>query len=134
MQNQHRQNISKATRKLFIWTLAWLIALAIASFGNALLWSDNKPLTLLGLVGCSAVGVGMLYANANYLKSLDELQAKLQIQAMGMTLGVGLLFATGLPLLNKLGVLSTSLNISALLVFMSLSYMAALIVLNRRYA
>jgi hypothetical protein len=77
--------------RLFRWNGAWAAATALMAFGPKFLWNKALMFTLLAVGLDVAVGVGMILANKKYLAELDELQRKVQLNAMGVTLGVGLI-------------------------------------------
>ena len=82
--------------RLFQWNVAWAAATALMAFGPKFLWHKALVFTLLAVGLDLAVGVGMILANKNYLAELDELQRRVQLNSMGITLGVGLI--AGVPL------------------------------------
>lgn len=131
-------NINRDTRmkksviNLFLWTALWVITLAIATFGKIFLWETNSVLSIAALLANIAAGIGMLFANAKHLATLDELEAKIQMKAMGLTLGIGLLVAVSLPSLVDWG-LPESSQITALIIFMSFSYMSCILIEQLKY-
>ncbi|BDZ66345.1 hypothetical protein [Agromyces mangrovi Wang et al. 2018] len=78
-----------ATGWLFAWTLAWLVSLAVARFGPELVWGENAIAGWIAVGANLAVGVGWIIAFRRYLRSIDELQRKIQQDALGITLGIG---------------------------------------------
>ena len=83
--------LRRITLKLAGWTFAWVVTLAIATFGPAFLW-ESKALTSAALLVNVAAGVGMIIANKDYLLGVDEMQRKIQLEAMALALGVALVF------------------------------------------
>src|SRR5579862_776828 len=81
--------------RLFRWNGAWGAATALMAFGPKFLWNRDLVFTLLAVGLDVAVGVGMILANKNYLAELDELQRKVQLNSMGITLGVAVV--AGVP-------------------------------------
>src|ERR1700678_469598 len=90
-QSRIRTNVTR----LFRWNGAWLAATALMAFGPKFLWNKALVFTLLAGGLDFAGGVGMILANKKYLAELDELQRRVQLSSMGITLGVGLI--TGVP-------------------------------------
>ena len=84
-------NTRKTTAHLGYWTAAWVVTMAIAVFGSRLVWQDTDWLKLVTIVINLGVGVGMIMANRRHLKGLDEMQQKIQLEAMALSLGVGLI-------------------------------------------
>lgn len=75
----------------------------------------------------------MIMRNRAHLLGLDELQRPIQLNAIGTTLGVGLVSFPALTSLNQVGVLADELDITVLLVIMSLCYLGAVLLGQRRY-
>lgn len=80
----------RATGWLAIGTLAWLATLALAQFGPGLLWgSEQTVLSWVAVALNLAVGVGWIVVFIRYLRSVDELNRKIMLDALAATLGVG---------------------------------------------
>ena len=93
--DRFRSRIRKSTCKLAYWTAAWLLTTAVLAFGPRLFWNEDLAITYIALGINVLVGVGMIVVNTNHLKDLDELQRKVTLDAMGITLGVT--FVVGIP-------------------------------------
>ena len=113
-------------------TGAWLVTMAIAVFGPILVWQD-KLLTGVAIVINIAVGVGMIVANKNHLGGLDELQQKIQLEAMALALGVGLVFGLGYSTMDVTNFISADAEISHLVMLIGLTYGAGVILGHRKY-
>jgi hypothetical protein len=120
------------TLRLGLWTGAWLITMAIAVFGPILLWQD-KVLTGAAIVINVVVGVGMIVANKNHLGGLDELQQKIQLEAMALALGVGLVFGLGYSTMDVTNFISADAEISHLVMLIGLTYGAGVFLGHRKY-
>ena len=77
--------VKRQTNNLAYWPAAWLVTLAVATFGPMFLWQSATILTLAAVGLNLLVGLGMIRANKNHLRSLDEMQQKIQLEAMGLT-------------------------------------------------
>ena len=95
------------------------------AFGPKFLWNKALVLTLLAVGLDVAVGVGMILANKNYLAELDELQRKVQLNSMGITLGVGLIVGVPLSVMDAYQVIRSHANIAYLLILMSLTFVVS---------
>jgi len=122
----------KNTLRLGYWTGAWLITMAIAVFGPILLWQD-KVLTGAAIVINVAVGIGMIVANKRHLEGLDELQQKIQLEAMALALGVGLVFGLGYSTMDVTNLISADAEISHLVMLIGLTYGGGVIIGRRKY-
>lgn len=126
--------IKHSTRSLAIWTAAWLVTNAIAVFGPTFIWEDNTALTALFIIINLAAGAGMVFANIRHVLSLDEMLQKIQLQAMGLTLGVTLIAGIAYSIADITNVISQDAEISFLIILMGLTYLSVLAILNKKYS
>lgn len=128
-----RKERTTSIKKLALWTLAWVVSVALVTFGHIYLWNGNKGITSLALVLNIAIGLGMILANRNYINSGDELERKIQLEAMGLTLGLTLIVGIAYSLLDATNLIVWDAEISFLVIFMGLTYMAAVLFNTRKY-
>ncbi len=121
------------TLTLARWTAAWLITLALATFSPQFSWGESKILTLLAILLNLLVGIGMIIANKNHLKNLDELQQKIMFEAMAITLGVGLVTGLSYSLLDITNIIPFDAEISNMYFIMGFTYIISIAVIKRRY-
>ena len=115
------------TTNLMIWTAAWVLTVAISKFGPT-------QFHLLAILLNLGVGFGMIWANIRFLKGQDELMRKVQLEAMGISLGVAVVGGIALSLVNSANLIPFALEISHLVLLIGLTYIASLIINMRRYA
>ena len=136
MITENTSGLAERTRRntmhLGIWTGAWVLTLAVAVFGPALAW-DSKVLTLGMTLANVGVGVGMIFANKRHLDGLDELQRKIQLEAMALALGVFLVAGLGYSTLDVTNVIAVDAEISFLVMLVSLTYLAGIVIGRRKY-
>src|SRR3984885_8728638 len=108
--------------RLFRWNGAWGAATALMAFGPKFLWNKALVFTLLAVGLDVAVGVGMILANKTYLAELDELQRKVQLNSMGITLGVGLIAGVPLSVMDAYDVIPFHAGIAHLVILMALTF------------
>ena len=119
--------------RLFRWNGAWGLATALMAFGPKFLWNRALVFTLLAVALDLAVGVGMILANKKYIAELDELQQKVQLNSMGITLGVALTAGVPLSVLDAYHVIPFHADIAYLLILMSLAFAISNLYGTRRY-
>ena len=124
--------VRRQTTKLGYWTLAWLVTMAISNFGPKYLWASNEFMTMAAIGLNVLVGIGMIVANKDHLRNLDEMQQKIQLEAMGVTLGVALVVGLAYSNLEITKIISFDASIPVLVVLMSFTYLATLVFLNRK--
>ena len=79
-----------STARFALWTLAWLVTLAVAKVGPEVLWDSQQVAASWAAVAINlVVGIGWIVAFARYLRAQDELQRKILQDALAITLGVG---------------------------------------------
>jgi hypothetical protein len=126
-------NVRRQTVRLAYWTLAWLVSMAIATFGPQFIWAEGSPLTVVAIAFNLLIGFGMIRANMAHLKSLDELQQRIQLEAMGIALGVGLVVGLAYSNLDINNVISQDAEISFLVILVALTYLVSVFIGTRKY-
>ena len=123
----------KNTLRLFFWTGAWVLATAGAAFGPRFLWDFNTLPTVLGVLVHIGIGFGMIRMFRQHLLGLDELQRKIQLDAMALSLGVGIVVGVSYELLEDIKLITFEPEISHLIILMSLTYVVAAVLGHRKY-
>lgn len=123
----HRNTINLA-----VWTFAWLLSTALATFGPILFW-ESTILSILGVVLCTLVGIGMLFANMRFLNGLDELQRKIQLEAMAWALGAAVVGGLSYALTDKINLIQHDADIAFVVVLISITYIIGVLVGKKRY-
>lgn len=133
--NNESWNVSlrRSNRHLAFWTAGWLLTMALASFGPALIWDQHTGITIAAVLLNLAIGVGMVLANKDYIRSLDELQQKIHLEAMSLTLGVALIAGLAWSNLDIGNVISFDAEIAHVVLLMGLTYIVTVWVLTRKY-
>lgn len=126
-------NMKRNTKRLALWTFIWLVSMALVNFGPTLLWGDNPTLTWAAVVINLLFGLVMIWANKVYLMTTDELQQRIQLQAMGITLGIGLVGGLAYANLDTTNLISGDAEIAHLVMLMGFTYIVALIASVRQY-
>ena len=126
-------NTRKNTRQLGYWTAAWVISLAIATFGAIFIWNGNETITVMAILINLLIGIRMIFANKKHLNGLDELQRKIHLEAMGISLGVAVVFGISYSSLDTANIISYHAEISHLVILIGLTYLAGVIIGVMRY-
>ena len=121
------------TRNLQFWTILWVVSMAIATFGPIFFWTGNTTLNILGIGINLGLGIGMILANRKFINSLDELQKKIQLDAMGIALGVGVVGGLSYSLLDQTNVIARDAEIGFIVMLMSLTYAIGTLIGQKRY-
>ena len=119
--------------KVVYWGLAWVLATAGAAFGPELLWGYGTLMTSVAVATQLALGFGMIWAFKGVLLAMDELQRLIQLEALSLALGVGVVVGLSYELLEDVKLITFEPEISHLIMLMSLTYVFGLFLGNRRY-
>lgn len=131
--NQYKDRNCQNTRNLRNWTMAWVISMAIAAFAPKYLWDFNTVISISAIVISAAIGFGMLIANRSYLRGLDEMQQRIQFDAMGLSLGIGLVVGLSYELLEDIKLITFQPEIAHLVFIMCFAYMGGIIAGHRKF-
>lgn len=134
MENQDwNTRVKKNTKYLGLWTMAWVLSMAIATFGPKFIWESETVLTVAGIILNALLGVGMILANIRHLNSLDDLQKKIQLEGMAIALGVGIVGGLSYSLLDTTNIITQDAEISYLVILISLTYLVSVFIGQKRY-
>jgi len=106
---------------------------ALMAFGPKFLWNRAMVFTLLSIGLNICVGIGMIVANKKYLVEQDELQRKIMLNAMGITLGVALIVGIPYSVMSSYDMIPFKADVAHLLMLMGLTYAASNLYGQRRY-
>ncbi|TVZ27186.1 hypothetical protein JM83_2212 [Gillisia sp. Hel_I_86] len=123
----------KNTINLAVWTGAWVLTLAISTFGSLLIWKGNDVAIIIAILVNFIVGIGMILANVRHIKGLDELQRKIQLEAIGIALGLAVVAGISYSSLDQTNIISYNAEISHLVILIGVTYMAGILIGNSRY-
>ena len=124
---------TKNTLVVFYLTIAWILTTALVKFGTEYIWQSNKLLTGLAILVNVVIGFGMVLAVKRYLMGLDEMQQKIQMDAMALSLGVGLVIGLGYQSMGQTNLIPFDAEVSHMIMLMSLTYIVGIFAGLRKY-
>jgi peptidoglycan/LPS O-acetylase OafA/YrhL len=124
---------NKRVKKLAIWTWTWVATMAIATFGPEFIWDNHPFLTPFAIVVNLANGVLMILANRDLFNHFDELERKIHLEAMGITLGLAVVVGLTFSLLDQKNIIPFDAEIGYLVMFIGITYMIAMVINRKRY-
>jgi len=127
------KNNCRNTLLLGYWTGAWLVTMALATFGPVFIWHSNNLVTVLAIIINIAVGFGMILANRRHLRGSDEMHQKIQLEAMALALGIGIVVGLAYSTLDTSNVITWDAEISHLVILLGITYFLAVIHGVRKY-
>ena len=120
--------------QLAAWTWSWVATMAIATFGPKYIWDDHSVLTALAVSANFANGILMIIANRNLYNNFDELERKIHLESLALTLGLAVVVGLSFSLLDSTKLIAFTAEISHLVVFIGVTYLVCVIVNTRRYS
>lgn len=123
----------KSTIRLAKWTILWVITVAIPAFGPALFWGENHLISSLAILLNVGVGIGVIMAMINHLKKQDEMMQKVQLEAMGISLGMAIVGGIAFSMLDTTNVIPFDAEISYLVMIIAVTYLVSVFINLRRY-
>jgi len=128
-----KKDRKKNLYQLAAWTWSWVATLAIASFGPKYIWDGHTFLTIFAISVNLANGILMIVANRNFFNNLDELQRKIHLESLALTLGLAVVVGLTYSLLDVTNVIVVDAEIRNLVVFIGITYLICVTVNTRRY-
>lgn len=115
-----------------LWILAWAVSLVLISVLSDYDWYSSKLATTIGFLIHAGIGVGMILAFKHFLTEADELQRKILLDSLALSVGVTIVAFSSSSVLAKAGVLP-ELDATGLIVVMTAGYCAGILIGKRRY-
>jgi len=119
---------------LALWTWSWVATMAIAAFGPKYIWDDHTVLTTLAVSVNFIHGILMIFANRRMFNNFDELERKIHLESLALTLGLAVVVGLSYSLLDTTNLIAFNAEISNLVIFIGLTYLILVTVNTRRYA
>ncbi len=120
------------TKKLAFWTMIWVFSTALATFGPEFIW-ENPLFTYAGVGLFLITGAAMILANRKHILNLDELQQRMHLEAMAISLGIAVVLGLGLSILEQQDLLGFKMDFAFMTIVISLTYLAGLAINTRRF-
>ena len=128
-----RKARKKNLRQLAAWTWSWVATMAIATFGPEYIWDDHTVLTVFAVAVNFANGILMIIANRNLFNDFDELERKIHLESMALTLGLAVVVGLSYSLLDNTNLINHDAEIGNLVLFIGVMYSICITVNTRRY-
>ena len=109
-----KEERKKRTIRLAIWTWTWVATLAVATFGPKFIWENSTLWTTLAICINLINGVLMILANRSLFNHYDELERKIHLESMGLTLGATVIVGLSYSLLDQTNLITSDAEISYL--------------------
>ncbi len=123
----------KHLTNLGLWTWSWVATLAIATFGPKFIWDNQTAITIIAVLVNLVNGVLMILANRKLFNHYDELERKIHLESMALTLGLTVIFGLTFSLLDQTNLIPFDAEIGVLVTFIGLTLMITLLINRKRY-
>jgi len=124
---------AKRVKKLAIWTWSWVATMAIATFGPEFIWDNHPFLTTFAILVNLANGVLMILANRDLFNHFDELEKKIHLESLAITLGLAVVVGLTFSILDKQDLIPFKADIGFLVMFIGICYLVSVLINTRRY-
>lgn len=128
------QRVTRSNKHNAVWTSAWLLSLIGLTFGTKFLWDYQTSLTLIALIFNLFSGYKMIMANKRLIEVMDELQRRVHLNAMAITLGVSVVFGAIYGLLDDIQLIPFELHHSNILFVMGPTYLLCVLLGMKKYS
>lgn len=130
----HYRESAKRTLHLLIWGIAWCGTLAVARFGPELWWDPDQTLASWAAVTVNlAVGVVWISVFTLYIRSLDELDRKIMLDALAITLGATFIGGFSWFVADAAGLVADDIEVALFPVLLTAVFLIAFFVGKVRY-
>ncbi len=129
-----KEERKKRMTQLAIWTWTWVATLALATFGPEFIWAADSPLTIVSIVLNFLNGALMIWANRNLYNHYDELERKIHLESMALTLGVAVIVGLTYSLLDQKNIIQSDAEIGVLVGIIGITYGVAMSINTKRYS
>ena len=121
----YESRVRTSVLQLFRWCGAWGGTCALLAFGPKFLWNESLVFTLLAIGLNVCVGIRTIVANKKYLEELDELQRRVHLNSLAITVGVAMIVGVPYSVMDSYHVIPFHADVSHLVVLMALTYGAS---------
>ena len=123
---------AKNTIRFLCWTFAWSMTMVLADKAILYEWHSSDLISVIAIVLNAGIGIGMTLSYLRHLKYMDELQRKIQLDALAIAMGVALVgsFSYSLMVTAKF---ITDAEVSDIILLMTFTFVVSVIVGHIRY-
>ncbi len=129
MSERDRRNQLRLVGWIFAWAAAWVLASAGISRGWVPGGAPAITVTLLHVL----LGGAMMLAFRRFLREADELQRRIQLEALALGFGAAVVGAAAYRLLERAGAVGAT-DVSDVIMILAVAYSVGVLAGQRRYA
>ena len=132
-ENGYESRIRTSVIRIFGWTALWVGTCALLIFGPKFRWNKALVFTLLAVGLNVLVGICAIMVNKRYFDELDDLQRKIHLNSLAITVGVAFIAAVPYSVMDSYHVIPFHADVAHLVMLMGLTYGASNLYGTRRY-
>ena len=118
--------------RVTLWALVWGISFVAVAQGIRREWLPLAA-ALAGVIGSALLGIATVLAHRRYLRETDELRRKIEVEALALAFGVGLVGGLTYWLLVVSGTMPAT-GFSYVFVVMFIAHPVGVLIGRRRYS
>ena len=116
---------ANASIRLLLWSIVWVGSLILVDKAILYGWHTSQVISAGGVLLNAALGLCVIWTFLRYLRLMDEMQRKIQLQALAFAMGIGLVGSHSYSLLVTAGFV-TDPEVSDIILLMTGTYVAGL--------
>ena len=128
-----KEERKKHLKNLGLWTWSWVASMALATFGPKFIWEEHIALTPIAILLNLAIGVLMILANRKVFNHYDELERKLHLESLALTLGLTVIVGLTYSLLDQTNLIPFDAEIANLVLFVGITERVTFFINRKRY-
>ena len=128
-----KEERKKHLKNLGLWTWSWVATMAFATFGPIFIWEKQIALTAFAIILNLAIGVLMILANRKVFNHYDELERKLHLESLALTMGLTVVVGLTYSLLDQTNLISFDAEIANLVLFVGITERITFFINRKRY-
>lgn len=122
----------KKNMKMVAWIFIWMVSLIVSDKAALYGWWSAEWITVLSIIINAGFGLGVVYGYRRMLKGMDDLQRKIQLEALSMAFGVSVIGSISYSLLVTWGYIIDE-EVTDIFMLMSISFSASVLLNSWRY-
>ena len=125
-QKSYEVRSAKDSIKLVAWIFVWMASLVVSDKAALYGWWESEGITIFSIFFTAALGFGVLLVFRKMLSRMDDLQRKIQLDALAVALGISLVGCAVYSLLVTWGYIQDE-EVTDIFVLMCVSYSAGIL-------
>lgn len=112
----------KNANRVNLLALLWMVTLLLSSIGSEYAWYNTMLVISIVFIVHTSIGVVMVFSFRKFLSELDDLERKIQLDALALSVGVTIISFSSFSILSKAGIIA-ELDQSSLIALIAVTYM-----------